>query len=75
VGPKLDLVAKGLPGEIKEHQVLVVRYEPGVGSTVGLEGEPGATVEGKPFADALFRNWLGPDPADDGLKKDMLAGP
>jgi hypothetical protein len=30
------------------------------------------TVEGKDFADAMFRNWLGPSPADPSLKKAFL---
>ena len=30
------------------------------------------TVQGKPFADAMFRNWIGRDPADGDLKKHML---
>jgi hypothetical protein len=29
-------------------------------------------VEGKPFADALLRNWLGDKPADGDLKRGML---
>jgi hypothetical protein len=29
-------------------------------------------VEGKEFADALFRTWLGPEPADSDLKQAML---
>ena len=31
-----------------------------------------ATVEGKVFADALLRNWLGEKPADGDLKSGML---
>lgn len=50
-----------------------VTYEPGQGTTVGAAGggKP-VTVEGKEFADALFRNWLGPKPADADLKRALL---
>ncbi|HVP66395.1 MAG TPA: chalcone isomerase family protein [Anaeromyxobacteraceae bacterium] len=66
--PKLKLLEPALPDEIKEGQVLVVAYAPGRGSTVGIEGGKPAVVAGKEFADALFRNWLGPKPADGGLE-------
>lgn len=69
---KLAPVDKALPDEIKKAQVLLVAYAPGVGATVGIEGGPQVTVEGKAFADALLRNWLGPQPADDDLKSGML---
>jgi hypothetical protein len=69
--PLLDRIAKVIPEKMKPRQALVVTYAPGKGTTVvGPEGA--ATVEGKPFGDALFRNWLGHDPADGDLKKAML---
>ncbi|HUK66454.1 MAG TPA: chalcone isomerase family protein [Anaeromyxobacteraceae bacterium] len=70
---KLSAVEGSLPN-LKRGEVLVVRYEPGQGSTIGVEGQPSVTVPGKDFADALFRCWLGPRPADDSLKKAMLGG-
>ncbi len=57
--------------DMKEGGVLTVTYVPGKGTVVTGPGGT-ATVEGKPFADALFRNWLGQKPADDGLKEGML---
>lgn len=72
--PKLELLTPAIPAELKEGQVLSVVYEPGKGSTVGVEGGKAVTVEGKDFADALFRNWLGKEPADEDLKEGMLAG-
>src|SRR5512142_2093946 len=69
--PGLDRVAAILPAELKEGSELTVTYAPGKGTTVATaSGE--VTIEGKPFADAMFRNWLGPRPADDDLKKAML---
>jgi hypothetical protein len=32
------------------------------------------TADAKTVADALFRNWLGGSPADDGLKTAMVTG-
>jgi hypothetical protein len=69
---RLTQVEKILPPEIRKGQVMTVSYVPGTGSTVAIEGGAGATVEGKEFADALFRNWLGPEPADADLKQGML---
>jgi Chalcone isomerase-like len=69
--PSLDRVAAVLPVELKEGSELAVTYLPGKGTTVASpSGE--VTIEGKPFADAMFRTWLGPRPADDDLKKAML---
>jgi hypothetical protein len=72
--PKLKQLEGAIPPEVKEGQVLEVVFVPGRGSTVGLVGGTSVTVEGKAFADALFRNWLGADPADPDLKKGMLGG-
>ncbi len=69
--PGLDRVATIVPAELKEGSVLSVTYVPGKGTTVA-SGAGEVTVAGKPFADAMFRNWLGPNPADDDLKKDLL---
>ncbi len=66
--PKLKLLEQALPDEVQEGQVLSVTYVPGKGSIVAVGGGEPATVAGKAFSDALFRNWLGPRPADDGLK-------
>jgi hypothetical protein len=69
---KLPQVERILPPEIHKGQVMIVSYVPGAGSTVAIEGGAGTTVEGKEFADALFRTWLGPEPADSDLKQAML---
>jgi len=68
----LAQVEKAIPPEVKTGQVLLVSYLPGAGSSVGVEGGASATVAGKEFADALFRNWLGSEPADADLKAGML---
>jgi hypothetical protein len=69
---KLDRIAPAIPAELKEGAEMSVSYVPGEGTTVVAAGGGTATVEGKDFADALFRNWLGPKPADDDLKAGLL---
>ncbi len=71
--PGLDQLASGL-ADVKEGSVMTVTYVPGKGTTVAIQGGPSVTVAGKTFADALFRNWLGSDPADSTLKEEMLTG-
>jgi Chalcone isomerase-like len=78
-GPNLD----ALLGKLKEIQPAIpdmregaemfVTYVPGQGTTVAAAGagKP-VTVPGKDFADAMFRNWLGRDPADGDLKNALL---
>jgi hypothetical protein len=67
----LDKIAPAL-ADMKEGGEMTVTYVPGQGTTVAAAGGGSATVEGKEFADALFRNWLGKEPADEGLKEAML---
>jgi hypothetical protein len=77
LAPKLKQVEASFPAEFKEGQVLSVTYVPGQGTTVGVEGAKGITIEGKDFADALFRIWIGPKPTDGGLedlKAALLSG-
>lgn len=67
---ELDRIAPAI-GDVKEGGEITVTYVPGAGTTVtGPKGS--VTVAGKPFADAMFRNWLGSDVADRDLKKRML---
>jgi hypothetical protein len=65
---RIDAVMK----DLKSGDVLVIGYAPGVGSTVTAPGGGTVTIEGKPLADALLRNWLGEKPADGDLKSGML---
>jgi hypothetical protein len=68
---KLDRIAPALV-DMKKGAEMFVTYVPGQGTTVASAGAPPVTVEGKDFADAMFRNWLGPKPADGDLKKKLL---
>lgn len=49
-------------------------YRPGVGTELALNGEPLVVVPGEDFADAYLAIWLGPDPADGGLRDRLLGG-
>ncbi len=68
---KLDRIAPAL-ADMRRGGEMFVTYEPGKGTTVASAGGGSVTVEGKDFADAMFRNWLGPNPADSDLKKAFL---
>lgn len=65
---RLKQLEAAFPAEFKEGQVLAVTYVPGKGTTAAVEGEKAVAIEGKDFADAIFRIWLGPKPTDGGLE-------
>lgn len=69
---KLDRIGAAIPEKLGEGAEMSVTYVPGEGTTVEAAGGGKVTVEGKDFADALFKNWLGAHPADDDLKKGLL---
>jgi hypothetical protein len=68
---KLDRIAPAI-ADMRRGGEMFVTYEPGKGTTVSAAGGGSVTIEGKDFADAMFRNWLGPNPADADLKKAFL---
>jgi hypothetical protein len=47
-------------------------YAPGEGTELTLNGAPLITIEGADFAAAYFGVWLGREPIDDKLKRDLL---
>ena len=68
---KLETLAPALV-DMRKGAEMFVTYVPGQGTTVAAAGGQPVTIEGKDFADAMFRNWLGPKPADGDLKKAFL---
>jgi len=68
---KLERLSPAL-ADMKSGGEMSVAYEPGKGTTVTAAGGGSVTVEGKEFADAMFRLWLGQKPAGDGLKSAFL---
>ncbi len=58
--------------EIEKGQIYDIVYEKGKGSVIYKDGVEKGYVEGLDFKKALFNIWLGSNPADKGLKKEML---
>ena len=50
-------------------------YVPGKGSTLTLNNVPLDVFEGLDFANAFLSIWIGPEPADEGLKRALLKEP
>jgi hypothetical protein len=59
--------------DAQEKDELIFDYLPGRGLTTTLNGEVKGTIANPAFAQALWTVWFGAEPADDGLKKDLLA--
>ena len=59
--------------DIKKGEQFVFTYLPGSGTRVSVKGVEKGTIEGKAFADALFKVWIGPRPGPgEGFKKGLL---
>ncbi len=58
--------------DVRSGQEIVLTYEPGTGTTVELAGQKKGTIPGAPFAQALFRVWLGDHPPSASLKSGLL---
>ena len=57
---------------VHKGDVIRLNYLPAQGTQVWIKDKLTGTIEGKDFNQALLKIWLGPKPADDGLKKAML---
>ncbi len=58
--------------DVKKGDRLVFVYRPGTGIEVTADGRPAGSIEGKDFADVLFKVWVGDKPADKALKNGLL---
>jgi hypothetical protein len=59
--------------DLKKGDVMTFTYLPASGTTVEIAGQKKGTIAGKPFADALFKSWIGPKPGPgEGFKKNLL---
>jgi hypothetical protein len=59
--------------DIKKGEQFVFTYLPGTGTRISVKGVEQGTIEGKDFADALFKVWIGPHPGPgEGFKKSLL---
>ena len=58
--------------DVKKGDRLVFVYRPGTGIEITANGKPAGSIEGKDFADVLFKVWVGDKPADKSLKNGLL---
>ncbi len=59
--------------DVEKREQFVFTYLPGTGTIVEVKGVTKGTLEGKEFADALFKAWIGPKPGPgEGFKKRLL---
>jgi hypothetical protein len=58
--------------DVKEGGTMTFTYMPGKGTTLQLGDKDLGLFEGKPFADAVFCIWLGPEPPSSDLKRGLL---
>ena len=59
--------------DAEEHDKIIFHFCPAVGLTTELNGEELGVIENAEFAQALWTVWFGKKPANDGLKKALLA--
>lgn len=65
----------GYMEDIEKGQQFVFTYLPGIGTRVVVKGNVKGTIEGKEFADALFKSFIGPKPGPgEGFKRQLLGG-
>ena len=60
--------------DVKPGDRYSLTYLPGRGTELALNGTPLIVIEGADFATAYFGIWLGREPIDDKLKRDLLKG-
>jgi len=61
--------------DVEDGDQVVFTYLPGSGTEIAVKGQNKGTIEGKPFADALFACWIGPKPGPgEAFKKGVLGG-
>ena len=60
--------------DVKPGDRYALTYLPGRGTELALNGTPLIVIEGADFAAAYFGIWLGREPIDEKLKRDLLKG-
>jgi len=60
--------------DVKSGDRYSLTYLPGRGTELALNGTPLTVIEGADFAAAYFGIWLGREPIDEKLKRDLLKG-
>eukprot|EP00767_Chilomastix_cuspidata_P007936 gnl/Chilomastix_cuspidata/8852.p1 GENE.gnl/Chilomastix_cuspidata/8852~~gnl/Chilomastix_cuspidata/8852.p1 ORF type:complete len:185 (+),score=17.67 gnl/Chilomastix_cuspidata/8852:59-613(+) len=69
---KIDLFNSCFNDEIVKKDEFLMTYIPETGVVVEKNGTEKGIISGLDFKKALFGIWLGDEPADDGLKEDIL---
>jgi hypothetical protein len=59
--------------DAQEDDRIVFEYLPGVGLVTTLNGEVLGTIENPAFTTALWTVWFGDEPADEGMREDLLS--
>ena len=67
---RLDLLEQAVP-DLTKGDVIDVTWVPDTGTIVHCQGRR-ITIPGKDFADAIFAVWLGANPVDAALKRELL---
>ncbi len=58
---------------VKDGDRVEFSYTPNTGTTITVKNKAKGTIKGKPFADAMFACWIGPEPGPgNGFKEDLL---
>ena len=70
---EIDSLLNFFKEDIKKNDVFDLVYLPTKGVVAYKNGVEKGVVEGKEFKKALFGIWLSSNPADDGLREDLLA--
>ena len=58
--------------KVSKGDVIELAWEPGKGTVTRVNSAQKGTIEGKDFADALLKVWLGADPVQSDIKDGML---
>lgn len=58
----------------REGDVVVITYVPGRGTEIEIAGRSRGVIEGELFGRAIFRNFIGPNPPNRGLRTGLLGG-
>ena len=64
----------GLMEDVEDGEQIVFSYIPEKGTLVKVKGKDKGTLAGKPFADALFACWIGPEPGPGEDFREALLG-
>jgi hypothetical protein len=73
LGPKIEQFEK-LYRDVEPGDRYQLTYLPNVGTELALNGTSQGRVEGAEFSRALFSIWLGAEPFDESLKRQLLGG-